>query len=38
LRGLWAYQRQWPEPRYPQALIQPKERGSDGDRQFEAYK
>jgi DNA invertase Pin-like site-specific DNA recombinase len=38
LRGLRAYPRQWPEPRYPQALIQPKERGSDGDRQFEASK
>ena len=37
LRRLRAYPRQWPEPRYPQALIQPKERGSDGDRQFEAY-
>jgi DNA invertase Pin-like site-specific DNA recombinase len=38
LRGLRAYKRQWPEPRYPQALIQSKERGSDGDRQFEVYK
>lgn len=34
LRRLRAYQRQWPEPGYPQALIQLKERGSDGDRRF----
>jgi hypothetical protein len=38
LRCLRAYQRQWPEPRYPQALIQPKERGSDGERQVEVCK
>ena len=29
LRQLRAYKRQWPEPRYPQALIEPKDRGSD---------
>jgi DNA invertase Pin-like site-specific DNA recombinase len=38
LRQLRAYQPQWPEQRYPQALIQPKERSSDGGRQFEVYK
>jgi DNA invertase Pin-like site-specific DNA recombinase len=29
LRQLRAYQRQWPEPRYPPSLIQPKDCGSD---------
>jgi DNA-binding transcriptional MerR regulator len=29
LRQLRAYKRQWPEPRYPQSLIKPKDRGSD---------